>query len=533
MPAPQQNINISSPGFAGLNTQDSPIGLDLSYASKADNCVIDNSGRISSRKGFQVFTTAPDDSGQIGDAVAETVHEFKTSAGVTHILFSGMLEGGATETMWSQATNGVATEVTGLSASGNNWDYANLSDQCFIAQEGNDVQYTTNGTSFQDMTQQPQVVTQPNIITSGLGHLWVASSASNKSTVEWSVITSNSGLGSAATAWSGSGGGSIDVEEYWPNGSDNITAIAIHNNFLVIFGLESILVYTIPETGANVGPEHMFLSDTLSNVGCIARDSVTSVGTDLSFLDASGLRSLARTIQEKSMPVGDLSKNVRDELVGDTMAADGPIRSIYSPEEALLILIIPKNTGTVTYAFDTRRPLQEGQLRPTKWLGKQLRCAIRLTNGTLALGRKGGLYKYQGGEDTSLLASEAAVSGVAMNYETHPQDFDQPANFKFPKQVDMILIGAATFNLEVSWYYDFDTRRNSKTVSQTNTTGVQWGVGQWGTGAWGTAGGSIFSTRVNMWGSGKNVVLGFSGTITEQPLSIQELNVQALFGRIK
>jgi hypothetical protein len=34
-----QNITISAPGFFGLNTQDSPIGLDPSFAAVADNCV--------------------------------------------------------------------------------------------------------------------------------------------------------------------------------------------------------------------------------------------------------------------------------------------------------------------------------------------------------------------------------------------------------------------------------------------------------------------------------------------------------------
>jgi hypothetical protein len=46
-----QNITVAAPGFAGLNTQDSPIGLGPSFAAVADNCVIDKLGRVGARKG--------------------------------------------------------------------------------------------------------------------------------------------------------------------------------------------------------------------------------------------------------------------------------------------------------------------------------------------------------------------------------------------------------------------------------------------------------------------------------------------------
>ena len=52
-----QNITIAAPGFAGLNTQDSPIGVDPSFAAVADNCVIDQLGRIGARKGWVEVST--------------------------------------------------------------------------------------------------------------------------------------------------------------------------------------------------------------------------------------------------------------------------------------------------------------------------------------------------------------------------------------------------------------------------------------------------------------------------------------------
>ena len=38
----RQNIYIAAPGFKGLNTQDSPVTQDASFASIAENMVVDN-----------------------------------------------------------------------------------------------------------------------------------------------------------------------------------------------------------------------------------------------------------------------------------------------------------------------------------------------------------------------------------------------------------------------------------------------------------------------------------------------------------
>jgi len=45
-------FSVSAPGFYGLNTQDSPLDLASGFAAIATNCVIDQYGRVGSRKGF-------------------------------------------------------------------------------------------------------------------------------------------------------------------------------------------------------------------------------------------------------------------------------------------------------------------------------------------------------------------------------------------------------------------------------------------------------------------------------------------------
>ena len=88
MAQPLQNITISAPGFAGLNTQDSPIGVDPSFAAVADNCVIDQLGRIGARKGWEEVST--NGSSVLGTSRGiETVYEFIDNSGDKVVLSAG------------------------------------------------------------------------------------------------------------------------------------------------------------------------------------------------------------------------------------------------------------------------------------------------------------------------------------------------------------------------------------------------------------------------------------------------------------
>ena len=81
----RQNIYIGAPGFRGLNTQDAPVGQDASFASIAENAVIDSFGRIGSRKGVKVITTSATPLGT-SDGI-EQIFEYTKRDG-TLIVFS-------------------------------------------------------------------------------------------------------------------------------------------------------------------------------------------------------------------------------------------------------------------------------------------------------------------------------------------------------------------------------------------------------------------------------------------------------------
>jgi hypothetical protein len=53
-----QTVSVVSPGFFGLNTQDSSVTLSDNFATTADNCIIDKYGRLGARKGWTMLTTS-------------------------------------------------------------------------------------------------------------------------------------------------------------------------------------------------------------------------------------------------------------------------------------------------------------------------------------------------------------------------------------------------------------------------------------------------------------------------------------------
>ena len=291
MAKPLQSIAIQAPGFFGLNTQDSPTSLSEQFALVADNCVIDQFGRIGARKGWTYLTETNTDS-------IVHVSEFVDSDGSTEVISA------SASTIYKGTTTLTDITPSGHTVTDGIYDAATLNGIHYLFREGEDPIYY-DGTDCDLVENHPDyagTVPKGDIVQSGFGRLWVARTDTNNTTVYWSDLL-------VGTAWNTGSSGSIDISKVWPDGADEIVALAVHNGILAIFGKRQILLYTGAED-----PATMQIVDTIVGVGCIARDSVQVTGTDLIFLSDAGVRSLKRTIQEKSAPMTDISKNVRTEL---------------------------------------------------------------------------------------------------------------------------------------------------------------------------------------------------------------------------
>ena len=81
-----RSINLVAPAFKGINTEDSPIAQDPSFAEVADNAVIDKRGRIAARKGYDVTTT---NKTVLGTGTLRAIREFRDNAGNSKIFSVG------------------------------------------------------------------------------------------------------------------------------------------------------------------------------------------------------------------------------------------------------------------------------------------------------------------------------------------------------------------------------------------------------------------------------------------------------------
>ena len=504
-----QNITVAAPGFAGLNTQDSPIGVDPSFAAVADNCVIDKLGRIGARKGWEAVST--NGSSVLGSSRGiETVYEYIDNSGDKVVLSAG------NNKVFSGTSTLTDITPSSYTPSANNWKIVTLNNHVYLFQRGHEpllasdesgsfVMETMSGHSHSTGT-----APQGNEVLAAYGRLWVADITGNKHTVYWSDTLNGH-------HWTGGTTGSLDVTTVWPTGFDEITALAAHNGFLIIFGKKSILVYS----GAS-SPASMTLTDTIEGVGCIARDSVQHTGTDILFLSETGVRSFGRTIQEKSMPMRDISKNVRTDLLNLISLQTNPIKSVYSSEEAFYLLTLP-DSNTV-YCFDMRTALPDGSQRATTWSGMYPLSFAVLEGGEIYIGISSGIVEYKGYMD-------GAVK-YEMRYFSNPMDFGNTSNLKFLKKFNMTIIGGQNTPTTLNWGYDYTANYTKQAFTFGSSNIGEYGVSEYNTTAEYTSSILINTPKVNTSGSGEVVTIGIEAEVNGAAFSIQKIDIHALLGRL-
>lgn len=593
-----QTGSIAAPGFSGLNTQDSSIQLSSGFALEANNCVIDQYGRIGARKGWAKVNSSAFNSSHV-----RTVHEFVKADGnlifaaannkiygtlpasstyaeypvaSTHFYAGTYTQSGTTVTVTSvdnhnlsvgntiyfDSTSGTAvdgfytvattpgakvftfTAGTSLTTSGNclgidiltsytitddNWQVASMPLGTGLSASAHAVWVQANhaplvihklgtvahshvdGYGFQRLgdvaTNLPVGYTvsnfKPSCALYAYGRLWVANTdPTDTQTIYFSDLQN-------PAEWQTGTSGKLDISAVIQTG-DPITAIAQHNNFLIIFTANSIIVYS----GAK-DPSTMALADVITGVGCIARDTVQSVaGTDILFLSSTGVQSLQRVIQEKSLPFRDVSKNVRDNLItlvnGETAAN---IKAVYYPTDAHYLLALP-NSG-FTFCFDTRGVLENGASRTTIW--KQINpTAFCVTHDKkLYVGQVGYIGNYTGYQDNE--------TTYRMTYYTNYFDFGSPTTNKILKRINITAIGGSSQPIAIKWGYDYTSNYISSAITLQRVQIHEYGTAEYGIATY-TNGIALDTANIPASGTGTVLQLGFESDINGTQLSIQKID---------
>jgi len=502
--------SISAPGFLGLNTQDSSISLESGFATVANNCVIDKFGRIGARKGWEPMHVSNAD---LGENDVQAIGELIDNSGNSYILFAGNNKlfklSGSTVTTLTYGGGGTAPTI-----SANHWQMAPLNGKMYLYQIGHDplvfdpAVSTTQYKRITEVSGYNGTVLNANCVVSAYGRTWSANTTTDKNTVQFSDLLTGH-------VFSGGTSGTLNVAQVWPNGADEIQALAVHNNYLYIFGKRQILIYS----GAN-DTQNLTLADTLGGVGCYARDSVVVTGNDILFASDSGIRSIARTIQEKSAPMSDISASVRDDIVTEIIAeTPADIKAVYSDKEAFYLISLP--TRGLVYCFDMRTSLQNGARRVTTWDGL-VPTAFKYTRSKdLLMGKRSYVALYAGHLDNN--------QTYLMKYYTNYFDFGSPTALKILKKVGVTIIGGQGYAVILKFGFDYSDILNSRNFNLANASIAEYNIAEYNIGEYG---GSAFDNKIiNVGGSGKVLQLGFETTVNDKAISIQKLDVYVKPGR--
>lgn len=506
MAQPIQQLSLVAPAFQGLNTQDSPIDMDATFALVADNCVVDKNGRLGARKGQELVTTTKT---ELGADRLEALHKFTSRAGTDYYFSTGnnkILQGDVTLADSTPAAYTITDD---------HWKMESFNDKLYFFQKDHEPLVFDDTTGVvQTISDYPVTGTtapQGNTALAAFGRMWTGDVTGDRSTLYWSDTL-------IGETWSGHSSGSIDLTTVWPTGYDNIVALAAHNNFLVIFGEVSILIYQGAED-----PSTMAVADTIANIGCVARDSVQSIGTDLLFLSREGVRSLGRTIQEKSVAIGILSRNVRNDLqesIFSTPAED--IKSVFIRENSLYVVSFPARQ--LAFVFDVRQPLETGAYRVTRWTTISHNCYFADNEGTVYIGSSDGIGTY-----SSYYEKGASYS---LNYQSPQMSFGDTSRLKMVKNISAVFIGGGDTPVTLRWGYGFDGSFKSRTFNITSGSAV----GYFGESEFNIAQFSVGETtdRFNAKGTGSGTIINIAleAKISGVALSLQAFNLLTLLGKI-
>ena len=511
-------VNLIAPAFKGLNTEDSPLAQDPSFADRADNAVIDNRGRIASRKGYVVQTT---NKTSLGTDSIRTIGEYRDVSGDTRIfstgnnrIFRNGVVGGVGDTILDDVT------PQNYTITSDNWKIVNFNESTYFFQRGYEplVSEDSNGyvvpMSIKPGNAGVTSTMYGNEVLAAYGRLWTADFDNDKSTIYWSDLLQGN-------RWTGGTSGSIDISKVWPEGYDEIVALAAHNSLLIIFGQHSIVVY-----GGAEAPATMSLVDTVSGVGCVDRDTVQYTGTDVIFLSDTGLRSFGRTIREKSMPLSTLSKTITKDIIQLIQNEDQYFRTVYSPEENFMLLTFVGQM--VTYCFDLRGTLEDGSLRVTRWPNCVFTAYKRTKDGQLFIGSSEGISTYTGYLDNG--------ETYRFVYESPMLSFGDSSKLKLLKKLRPIIVGGDGSLAVLKFAYDFSNAFKTITFTISETFAALFGVNEFGDNSnplsQYTTGGQLTNNRTfNARGSGNTVVIGLEADVIGSEISIQEINVLALIGK--
>ena len=541
-------------GVNGLNTQLNPSTLDASWLTSADNIVLRESGRISFRKGFKqkvvpsgtaiasmvehndegtnkifasygtsIYTidfTSPNAAFQT--STIDIKHTVSGSSGAwqfvnfnnrLHCFHAGIVPqryAGASDALERWSSYYKATAINDGSNINNSVTTITADSTLGFPQEGKIkidseiISYTgktpttftgcgrgANSTSAATHNDNAAIIiaTLPASVTTfdpscGMGYygrIWCGGITESKDVVYYSNLLDGDNFLDGDT-------GLIDLKKVW--GTDEIVALAPFYGKLIIFGKENIVIYNSPQTVGDLA-----VSEVIRGIGCVSRDSVQSIGDDLVFLSATGLRSLLRTTEKENLPLTDLSVNIKDTIIRN-IGQSTNVKSVYIESEGIYIMsFVDKN---INYVFDFKHITPNEVPRVTTWTFNNDRepasmIDTELYSGLLVGQKDGSIAGYEGYFDTDLAWVDSAASytnaAISSDISSTWIQMGESLSASILKNMILVLEGGSGAVLGLKWYKDFN-------ITPSTTTSINLKPATGGTTSLWGASSSLYGTTV-------------------------------------
>jgi len=489
---------LDSIGTYGLNSQSSPSALDHQWLTAANNIMLDDRGRITYRQGIKQLTTTIGSSTS-NSHIVKSIGEYKTASG-TSVLFSGAYDkiykidtGTTPNLLTAQSFTGTPQTITD-----GNWEFANFNDNFYGVQAGHKpIHY--DGTDWMDLedtsgftypTGLNTSTFNPSCILGSFGRLWVGGTSGTNDVVYYSDTLIGHKFTTGASGY-------LDLKTVWTG--DEVVALSSFMGKLVIFGKKNIAIYNEPW---DPSVSAFQLEEVIEGVGCVARDSVQALGDDIIFLSNSGLRSLQRTQIQDKMPLTDISKNIKDELVNHIVNADmDKVKAQYCLCGGYYALAFPDKN--VVYVFDFKGINPDQTPRITTWNfedKKMPKSFLSTTEGIMYIGGGHATYKGRVGtyteyfdveknDVTSTYGTETPCDAAGHTWESTDSkcwetvngtyqgafktvwlDFGDPSRAKLLKRFLAVISGGKDMAVTMNWFRDYEVRGDSSSFTLSPTT---------------------------------------------------------------
>ena len=562
MAKPITPLVLDSIGIFGLNRQASPSSLEHQWLTAANNIMLDDRGRITTRKGIKQITDTIGSSSS-NSYIVKSLGEFRNSTG-SATIFAGSNDkiyklntGNTPNTLDEQTFTGTPQTLTD-----GNWEFCNFNDKFYGVQSSHTPIYY-DGTNWMDLADAsgfsaPSGVTtfDPTSCLGGFGRLWVGGVAEANDVVYYSDTLIGHKFQTGAAGY-------VDMKTVWAG--DQVTALASFMGKLVIFGKRNIAIYNSPDDPSSAD---FALDEVVRGVGCVARDSVQALGDDIIFLSNSGVRSLRRTMVQDKMPLMDLSLNIKDEITTHIVSADmAQVKGQYCLCGGYYALSFPDRN--ITYVFDFKGGTGDAP-RITTWnfsTSKAPRSLLSTTDGVMYIG--GGYSDYKGRvstytdyydvektdvtatyttssacttaghvwESTNSKCWETTNSTYQADFKTVWLDFGDPSRAKLLKRFLAIISGGKNMAVTMNWYRDYKVTADSGSFTLSPTasgTSYLWG------GSTSLYGAAKYAPafqpaeyKLSLSKSAKVLRMEMKGTVNGFKASLQQMIIWAKQGKIR